>query len=173
MSEFRYARADAPQRALAIFLAGASIALALLGAELVGAVRDLERAVASERAILARAAAEREGPPALALYGGQTAEEARARFQQDVQAIAEARGLIVETMVAADLVIVDGVVRMGMAVSGSIPEGEIAELLVALEAARPGLVVEELSLRRMRGRPDPGEPRRLPIRIEVVAHADV
>ncbi|MEO0822338.1 MAG: GspMb/PilO family protein [Pseudomonadota bacterium] len=173
MSEFRFARPTRPPLAFAAFLAVAALGLGALGQELLGGVATLERDIADKRALIQRAAMTVDAGPAIAVYEAATAEEARARFQTDIQAIADAHGLAVETLGTADMVITDGLVRMALTVNGSLPENALGALLVALEAARPAILLDGISLRRARGRQAANAARLLPIRIEIAAYADV
>lgn len=173
MSEFRYPRPLEAKLALGCFATAVAIGLGALGFEAIAAIDGLETEIEDKRALLARARSVDTMPAAIEAYAAQTAEEARARFQTDLQALADESGLAIETLDAAELVLVNGMVRIGLTVSGSIPENELAGLLVALDAARPVMLVEGISLRRARGRQAVDAPRELPIRLEIAAYADV
>ncbi|MEM6677449.1 MAG: GspMb/PilO family protein [Pseudomonadota bacterium] len=175
MSEFRFPRPSDPPLALGGFVLAVGLGLGMLGLEAVAAIQDLERRIADKEALLARAVTTGPGTgqPALPVYSGATAEEARVQFQTDIQAMADAAGLEVETLAAEEMTISQGMIRMGFAINGSIPEQDLPALLVALDGARPAIMVETIALRRGRGRRAVQGPRLLPIRLELAAYADV
>ncbi|MEO0429927.1 MAG: GspMb/PilO family protein [Pseudomonadota bacterium] len=172
MSEFHFERPTDTRLALAAFVTTVALGLGALGVEAVSAIKALEADIDEKRVVLARGKLAETASTPIAAYSARTAEEARARFQTDLQTLADKHGLAIETLDSADLVLVNGMVRIGVTVSGSIAENELAELLIALDSARPAVLVEGISLRRGRGQRTAKTPRLLPIRLEIVAYAD-
>lgn len=158
MSDFRFARPDHPRRA--VLLAGA----ALVGAGLIVAwaaasgarttltdIVALQETVARAEAQRDVSAGERSGASAEALfYAGDTPQLAQAALQTDLQALAEAHDIAVEVMRADQIEQVDGLVRLNLSMTATVPEAQLGTFLQAVAARSPILVVEDVNLRRAR-----------------------
>ncbi|MEO0624994.1 MAG: GspMb/PilO family protein [Pseudomonadota bacterium] len=173
MSEFRFEKDSHPKIAFAAFAAILSLALVIGGIRLASEIRTLKLELASTEKLIERAKQERSSELPIAVYATATAEEARALFQNDVQSLADANELDVETLNPEDMVIVDGLVRIVLVVKGSVPENSLPSLLIAVQEAEPTLLLNAISLRRPRGRASPQVAPRLPIRLEFAAYARV
>ncbi|MEL7172462.1 MAG: GspMb/PilO family protein [Pseudomonadota bacterium] len=173
MSEFRFPNPSRAKLAFGAFATVVALGLGTLGLEAIAAINALETEIEDQKALLSRARLAETPAQAIDAYRASTAEEARARFQTDLQGLADEAGLAIETLDTAELVLVNGMVRMGITIKGSIIESELATLLVALDAARPFMLVEGITLRRARGQRSKTTPRELPIRLEIAAYAAV
>ncbi|MEL6480619.1 MAG: GspMb/PilO family protein [Pseudomonadota bacterium] len=173
MSEFRFPNPSRAKLAFGAFATVVALGLGTLGLEAIAAINALETEIEDQKALLSRARLAEAPAQAIDAYRASTAEEARARFQTDLQGLADEAGLAIETLDTAELVLVNGMVRMGITIKGSIIESELATLLVALDAARPFMLVEGITLRRARGQRSKTTPRELPIRLEIAAYAAV
>ncbi|MEM9764261.1 MAG: GspMb/PilO family protein [Pseudomonadota bacterium] len=173
MSEFRFPNPSRAKLAFGAFATVVAVGLGALGLEAIAAINALETEIEDQKALLSRARLAETPAQAIDAYRAGTAEEARARFQTDLQGLADEAGLAIETLDTAELVLVNGMVRMEITIKGSIIESELATLLVALDAAQPFLLVEGITLRRARGQRSQTTPRELPIRLEIAAYAAV
>ncbi len=174
MTEFRFADPAHPRLALAAFLAAAAGLLGMVGLWVFDGVTALESDLADQRAILERArlaeAEGAEGPPEdPRIYRAETPQEARSRFQTDMQALADAHGLEIEVIRAEEMARDAGHVRIGLTLTGAIPEDGLGAFLVALGAAEPLVIAREVSIRRARGRA--GAERSLPVKVRLMAYA--
>ncbi len=176
MSEFRFADRRRPRIALAVFFAIGSVVLGFLGLWVFDGVTALEGDLADKRAILERARdVEAEGTAAPAedprIYRAETPQEARSRFQTDMQALADAHGLEIEEIRAEEMTRDGGHVQLGLTLTGAIPEVALGGFLVAIGSAEPMVVAREISVRRARGRSGAGRERNLPVKVRVMAYA--
>ena len=179
MSEFRFADPAHPRIALAVFLAAAAGLVGMAGLWVFDGVTALERDLADQRAILERArvlgagaaAGEAASTGDARVYRADTPQEARSRFQTDMQALADAHGLQIEVIRAEEMTREAGHVRLGLTLTGAIPEAALGGFLVALGSAEPMVIAREISLRRARGRSGGLPERSLPLKVRLAAYA--
>ncbi|MEM7487722.1 MAG: GspMb/PilO family protein [Pseudomonadota bacterium] len=154
MSEFETIDPQAPKRTLAAAgaaLVGAGVTAALL---LTMEVQERRADMAEMTGVIEMAARGATAPPVEGddqlFYVDDTPQLAQAALQADLQALAEAHAVEIEVMRTEQVARIDGLVRLNLNLSGTIPEDGFGTFLAALDAARPLIVVEDLDFRRTR-----------------------
>ncbi|MEM9147772.1 MAG: GspMb/PilO family protein [Pseudomonadota bacterium] len=171
MSEFRFENANHPPIALAGFACVLVLALMIGGFRIASEIRTMKLELEDQQALIDRASQQSAADLPIAVYKTTTAEEARARLQSDVQALADAHDFEVETINPEDMIVVDGLVRIAVVVKGSIAQTALAPFLIALQESEPAILLDAVSLRRPRGRPSAEAAPRLPVRLGLAAYA--
>ncbi len=153
MTAFRTRDPKAPTRALA-FAGGGLVALGVLGAAmLTGAAQDRRADTIEMRDIVSLASQdtpETDPQNADLFYADDTPQLAQAALQANLQTLAQNHGAEIDVMRAEEVARIDGLIRLPMTLSGTVPEGELGAFLAQLDTARPAVVVEEVNLRRTR-----------------------
>lgn len=90
------------------------------------------------------------GPQADLFYVAETLQLAQTQAQTELQTLATANSVRIESIRTDRIEETAGHIRLGLAVSGVVPEAELGAFLAGLVHHEPVLVVEELNLRRAR-----------------------
>jgi hypothetical protein len=120
---------------------------------LVSNARDQQAETRDMKDLIGRASVlETSAAPETDLYfQAQTPQLAQADLQTALQSIARSHGAEIDVTQTQDVVRVDGLVHLNLTINGTVPDANLGAFLAALDAARPVILVDELSLRRTRG----------------------
>jgi hypothetical protein len=154
MSGFHFANPGLPRRVALGAAYGLAGFFSLLALALIAGHDSRRAEIAEMKDVIARAEAAASrgetGLPPAAFYTGETPQLAQAALQTDLQALAEAHSIEIEVIRADEIEQIDGFVRLNLTVNGIAPETELGHFLHGLAAMEPVIVVELLSLRRVR-----------------------
>ncbi len=155
MSDFRFPRAPQPSLVFGLLLACVALALILIGARGVSAIRGFNDEIAQKQAFISRAKAyEANGLPDQStqgeLYAEETPQAALAKFQTDLQQIAEDNGMQIEVIQTEPITPSGDLLGMVISVTGIVPESRLGSLLTDLATREPYILVNDVNLRRAR-----------------------
>ncbi len=154
MSTFHFANPDLPRKVATGAACSFAAVLVLFGLLMIAASNGRIDDIADNRAMIARAEAVSgsltNGLSDEAFFPGETPQLAQAAVQTNLQGLAEAHRISIETIRANEIELVDGMVRLNLAINGVAPEAELGAFLYGLASMNPIIVVEDLTLRAAR-----------------------
>jgi hypothetical protein len=154
MTAFHFSDPGLPRRVALGAVYGVAGLCTLLALSLIAGHNDRRAVIAEMKDVVARAegieSSGGTGLPPQAFYTGETPQLAQAALQTDLQALAEIHSIEIEVIRADQIEQIDGFVRLNLTLNGVAPEAELGRFLHGLAALSPIVVIEDLSLRRVR-----------------------